>query len=91
MLSGTSIRRTSEKWKKNLLLRYLQKQGVLLGLNTAYDPLIEVILLMQGNLYYTNLSVSQLDNKESFVTVSYSKVPFNRNDLSKNLVYMQDK
>lgn len=49
--------------EKKLLLRYLQKQGVLLGLNTAYVSLIEVILLMQGNLYYTNLSVSQLDNK----------------------------
>lgn len=63
MLSGPSIRRISKEWKKNLLPRYLQKQGVLLGLNTAYVSLIEVILLMQGNLYYTNLSVSQLDNK----------------------------
>lgn len=59
----TLIRRISKEWTKNLLLRYLQQQGVLLGLNTAYVSLIEVILLMQGNLYYRNLSVSQLDNK----------------------------
>lgn len=59
-----NLNKTNLKWmEKNVLLRYLQKQGVLLGFNTAYVPLIEVILLMQGNLYYKNLSVSQLDNK----------------------------
>lgn len=54
-LNKTNLKGMGKKF--TTVLRYLQNQGVLLGLNTAYVPLIEVILVMQGNLYYMNLSI----------------------------------
>lgn len=49
--------------EKKFTTEIFAKTRCLIVVNTAYVPLIEVILLMHGNLYYTNLSVSQLDNK----------------------------